>query len=96
MTVMVMWSGNRIPIMCWTQEFWKLQNFVFGVFNSILLTPCGHAILHKHVDELDAQLVYCHLVAFYGKGIYAQITATSIETKLTLYSFATARPVLPF
>jgi hypothetical protein len=43
------------------------------------------------VDELDAQAVYRDLVASYGKGINAQITATSIETKLTLYSFATSK-----
>jgi hypothetical protein len=68
-----------------------MQNFVFGVFNDILLTPCARGILHKHVDESDAQTVYRDLVASYGKGINLQITATSIETKLTLYSFVTSK-----
>ncbi|EEC42572.1 predicted protein [Phaeodactylum tricornutum CCAP 1055/1] len=74
-----------------TDTFVEMQNFAFGVFNNILLTPRAHGILHKHVDELDAQAVYRDLVASYGKGINAQITATSIETKLTLYSFATSK-----
>jgi hypothetical protein len=74
-----------------TDTFVEMQNFVFGVFNDILLTPRARGILHKHVDELDAQAVYRDLVASYGKGINAQITATSIETKLTLYLFATSK-----
>jgi hypothetical protein len=74
-----------------TDTFVEMQNFIFGVFNDILLTPRARGILHKHVDELDAQAVYCNLVASYGKGVNVQITATSIEMKLTLYSFATSK-----
>jgi hypothetical protein len=51
--------------------FVEMQNFVFGMFNDILLTPCARGILHKHVDELDAQAVYRNLFALYGKGINA-------------------------
>lgn len=55
-----------------TDTFAEMQNFVFGVFNNILLTPCAREILHNHVDELDAQAVYRNLVALYGKGIKYQ------------------------
>jgi hypothetical protein len=75
-----------------TDAFVEMQNFVFGVFNDILLPPRVRGILHRHVNELDAQAVYRNLVDLYGKGINAQITATAIETKLTLYLFTTSNP----
>jgi hypothetical protein len=73
------------------EVFTDQQTYVFGIFNETVLTTQGRDIIKRHSDALDAQAVYCDLVAVYSHGINAKLSASNLSAKLTNYHHDTVK-----
>ncbi len=63
--------------------FREKQKYMFAVFDCILLTDTGKALVLEHENDFDAQKIYAEIVKFYLKSTKASLDSSNLLSYIT-------------